>query len=103
LEFFLLSNKMMENVLITLKVIPNKKQNRILKSEGENSFKVELKARPIEGKANVELVKYLAKVLELRQNQITIARGIHSREKVLQIQGIRGQKLMEKLKAIQSP
>jgi uncharacterized protein len=94
---------MIDSLFINFKVIPNKKHNRILKSEGVNSFKVELKAKPIEDRANLELVRYLAKVLELRQNQITIVRGIHSREKVLQIQGIETQKLLKKLEEIQSP
>lgn len=86
-----------------LKVVPNKKQNRIVKCEGEFSFKVELKAKPVEGRANQELIKFLAKILGIKQDQIMIVRGTHSHNKVLRIEGTEQQKLQDKLDEIQSP
>jgi len=94
---------MIDSLFLDMKVVPNKKQNSIVKCEGEYSFKVELKAKPVEGRANQELIRYLAKVLGIRQNQIIIVRGIHSHKKILRIEGTEKQKLLDKLGEIQSP
>lgn len=91
------------SLFLTLKVVPNKKQNRIVKREDELSLKVELKAKPVEGKANQELIRYLAKLLGIKQDQIAIVRGTHSHNKVLRIEGIAQQTLHDKLDEIQSP
>ena len=93
-------SEMIGSLFLDLKVVPNKKENRIVKSEGDYSFKVELMAKPVEGKANQELIKYLAKVLRIRQDQITIVRGIHSHNKVLRIEGTEKQKLLDILNEI---
>ncbi len=94
---------MIGSFFLDLKVVPNKKQNKIVKREGEYSFKVELKAKPVEGRANQELIKFLANVLGIRRDQITIVRGIHSHDKVLRIEGTEKQKLLDRLNEIQSP
>lgn len=89
---------MADEIFINIKVATNKKQNRILKYEGENSYRVELKAKPIEGRANKELIKYLAEVLGKRQDQITIIKGLHSHEKVLRIEVTEKKNFFEKIK-----
>ena len=97
------SNEMEEWFFLDLRVMTNKKQNKIIKSDNDNSFKVELKAKPVEGRANHELIKFLSKFLEISQNQIEIVKGSHSRNKVVRIQMTGKDKFLEKINRIQSP
>lgn len=70
----------------TLEVIvqPNAKTNAIV-SNINDVLKVKIKAPAIEGKANVELIKFLAKTWGIRKSQIEIIKGFHSRDKVIRI------------------
>ncbi len=70
----------------TLEVVvqPNAKTNAIV-SDINGVLKVKLKAPAIEGKANVELIKFLAKSLGIKKSQIEIIKGFHSRDKVIRI------------------
>lgn len=51
-------------------------------------LKIKIKAPPIEGKANLELIRFLSKTLGLPQNQITIEKGELSRKKKVHIEGL---------------
>ncbi len=68
-----------------LKVIPNSPKNSI---EGmqEGVLKVRIKAAPDKGKANDELIEFLAKSFKISKNQITILSGHSSRLKKIKIE-----------------
>ena len=70
-------------MLLTIKVIPNAKQNRIEKTN--EVLKVYVKSRPIKGKANMELIKLLAEYFGVSKTDIRIVKGEKSREKVVEI------------------
>jgi hypothetical protein len=65
-----------------IKVIPNAKENKVV---GESILKVYLKAPPIEGKANKELIKILAKYFSVKKTNIRIVKGNKSKEKLVEI------------------
>lgn len=67
-----------------VKVTPNASQNRI---EGfhNNILKVKIKAPPDKGKANEELIKFLAKTFHIPKQKIEILSGHTSRLKKLKI------------------
>lgn len=44
---------------------------------------VQIAAPPVEGEANAELVRYMAKVLELRRGDVSLDRGSKSRHKIV--------------------
>jgi len=44
-----------------IKVIPNSSKNEIVEKMSDGTIKIKLKAPPIDGKANEELIKFLAK------------------------------------------
>lgn len=72
-------------IYLQVKVKPNAKQSKI-EEIGENQLIVFLKAPPIEGKANTELIKLLAKKYGVSCSAITIKSGLSSRQKLIQIQ-----------------
>lgn len=49
----------------------------------QGALHVQLKAPPVEGKANEALVRFLAEVLDLRPWQVEIVSGLKSRRKVV--------------------
>jgi len=73
------------SIVITVKVIPNaKKTNISLAADG--TLKIHLQAPPIDGKANQELVTFLAKKLKLSKQKISILSGLTCRIKRLAIE-----------------
>ncbi|KAI4895534.1 hypothetical protein NFI96_004770 [Prochilodus magdalenae] len=46
---------------------------------------VAIAAPPTDGEANAELVRYLAKVLELKKSEVALDKGSKSREKIIKV------------------
>ena len=84
-----------------MRVIPGARKSQI---EGESAgrLKVRLQAPPVEGKANKELLRLLARELGLKKNQLTLARGERSRDKVILLAGISPAEAAAKLKITSS-
>lgn len=70
-----------------VKVKPNSKQQKI-EELADGSLTVHLKSPPVDGKANEELIKLLAKKFDVPKSSITIKSGTTSRQKVIEIDGI---------------
>jgi len=67
-------------MIINIKVISNSGRQEIIKI-GE-SYKVYLKANAEEGKANLELLKFLKKYFK---KNVRIIRGFRSKEKIIEV------------------
>jgi uncharacterized protein (TIGR00251 family) len=67
-----------------VKVKPNSKQQSI-KEETDGSFTIHLKSPPVDGKANEELIKILAKKFDVPKSKIRIKSGLSSRQKLIEI------------------
>ena len=67
-----------------VKVKPNSKQQSI-KEETDGSFTIHLKSPPVDGKANEELIKILAKKFDLPKSKIRIKSGLSFRQKLIEI------------------
>lgn len=67
-----------------VKVKPNAKQQKIIE-EGDGSLTVHLKSPPVDGKANEELIKLLAKKFDVPKSHIYIKSGLSSRHKLIEI------------------
>ena len=69
---------------LSVKIIPNAKVSEIVNWEN-NQLKIRIKAPPVEGKANEELIRFLAKHLKIQKSDITIKSGQTSKSKLLEI------------------
>lgn len=69
---------------ISIRVIPNARRSEVVNQEGE-AWKIRVAAPPIEGKANKELIRWLAKVLDLAPSEIEIVKGLGSKHKLVQV------------------
>jgi len=70
-------------------ITPNAKKSEIAGEQldifGNKVLKIKIAAPPIEGKANKELIDFLAKHFKVSKSQIKILRGETSREKLIEI------------------
>jgi uncharacterized protein (TIGR00251 family) len=68
--------------LLHVRVVPGAKKSQ-LAGEESGRLKVRIQAPPVEGKANRELLRLLARELGLKKNRIALISGEHSRDKEL--------------------
>ena len=69
---------------LSVSVSPGGKTSQIL-SVSEGFLRIRLKAPPVDGKANDELIRFIAKELGLSKGSIRIMHGFASRRKLLEI------------------
>jgi len=69
----------------SIKVKPNSQQQKIEEAE-DGSLIIHLKSSPVDGKANEELIKLLAKKFDVQKSRITIKSGLSSRNKLVEIE-----------------
>lgn len=91
-----MSKEIDEDVLILIKVIPKAKRSEIVGWE-EESLKIRVAAQPEKGKANTELIRFLAKTLGIAKAQITLVSGSSSRKKKIRVSGMTQEQLFAQL------
>ncbi len=70
-----------------MKVEPRSSKRCIAGVHGD-ALKVKLTSPPVEGKANEDLIEFLADVLGVRKSSIKIVQGQSSKQKVVEVDGI---------------
>jgi uncharacterized protein (TIGR00251 family) len=81
---------------ITVRVIPRSSKN-VLKWE-EGILKARITAPPVDGAANEALIVLLAERLGLPKRAISIVRGEKGRQKVVEIVGMTGEEVEQRMK-----
>ena len=76
------------------RITPKSKKNEI-KGLRNETLLISLKAPPIENRANLALIEFISKSLKIPKRRIDIVRGLHSKNKVVKIQGITSKHLCE--------
>jgi len=71
-------------MLFKVKVTPNSAKNEIIEHTA-NFMRVKIAANPEKGKANKELIKFLADYFHISKSAITIKSGETKKEKYLEI------------------
>ena len=71
-----------DGVVIDVKIIPNSRENK-LDSIHDRRLKIRINAAPEDGKANKELVKFLAEIFSCKKSQVKIIRGETAQEKMV--------------------
>ena len=86
---------MSDSSILSVRVVPNKSESRIIDTSDDGTIRIEVKSQPIEGKANKELIKFLAKLLGVNKNQVIIMRGANSRNKLIKIESIEKARILD--------
>jgi len=77
-----------ENCRLTfaVRIVPRASFNQIV-GEYDGALRIRIAAPAVEGAANRELIKVLAKNFKLSQNAVDIVSGLSSKSKIVRIQG----------------
>ena len=73
-------------MIISIKVVTGKPKSRIIDQMIDGTYRIELKAIPVEGKANEELIRFLSKLLGISKSKIYITSGIRSKNKLVNVE-----------------
>ncbi len=75
-------------LVVNVRVQPSAKKDEISGWMDDGTLKIRVRGKPVEGKANQSLVRFLSKALGVPKSNIEIVAGDKSRKKRLQISGI---------------
>lgn len=84
---------------INVHISPGARKNQVVEITSEGVTKIKISAPPVDGKANLALIKYLSNVLNIPVSKIQIGRGEKSRNKLVRIVGISLEDTTKKLKS----
>jgi len=82
---------------LAVRVTPRASKNEIVEILSDGTVKVHLTAPPVEGKANEALLKFLAKVLDVSQNQLEVVAGANGRDKLISVDDMDAGSLHKKI------
>lgn len=71
-------------MIVSVKVKPGNKEEKINKING-NSYQISIKERAEKGKANISLIKLIAKYFNVSSSAVRIKSGLASKSKILEI------------------
>ena len=74
-------------IVLSVRVIPRANQSRIDGTRGD-ALLVRLKAAPVDGAANAELIRVIAAALDVPARSVSIVGGEHARQKRVNVVGI---------------
>ncbi len=77
----------MSQTRLHLLVSPGAKQTQVTQGE-DGALRVRVAAPATEGKANRELVAFLARRLDVARSHVSLVQGLGSRNKVVEIEGV---------------
>ena len=72
---------------VIVHVVPRARRSEVAGRHGD-AIKIKLAAPPVDGAANVELVRFVAERLGVPRGAVTIASGAAARRKTLAVRGV---------------
>ncbi len=76
-----------DGVELRLRIQPRAKASEVVGPHGDE-LKIRVQAPPVDGKANLALVRFLADLLQVPRADVTLTGGSGSRSKRLRVRGI---------------
>jgi uncharacterized protein YggU (UPF0235/DUF167 family) len=66
----------------------------------EQAYRLQLSAPPVDGKANEACVAFLAELAGVAKSQVRIVTGLHTRIKVVQVDGVEQEEMVRRLNGL---
>jgi uncharacterized protein (TIGR00251 family) len=86
-----------DGVIISLHVQPNAPKSCII-GEYNGALKIKIKALPVDGKANTEIINFFSNLLAIPKSKIEILKGGKSKLKKVLILGLTAAQIKSKLR-----
>lgn len=80
------------NLIFTVRVLPRASKSEIV-GEMEGALKIKLKSPPVDGAANAELIRVLAKAFDVPKSAVGILSGSASKTKQVRVLNLKAEKL----------
>ena len=77
-----------ESTIIHVRLQPGASKDEISGWMDDGALKIRVRSKPIEGKANENLIKYLSKLFSIPKKDVEITTGLKSRSKLVKIRGM---------------
>jgi uncharacterized protein (TIGR00251 family) len=84
---------------LTLRITPRARKTEFAGVLEDGILRVRVAAPPVEGKANVALLTFLAKVLEVRKNRIEIIAGQRGLDKIVSVLDLSAEEVQSRIQA----
>jgi hypothetical protein len=84
---------------LTIRVTPRARKTGFGGVLEDGTIRIRVAAPPVEGKANAALIRFLAKVLDVRKNRIEIVAGEKGLDKIISILDLTAQEAEERIQA----
>lgn len=81
---------------ISVLIQPNSKKSEI-QGIHDQKLKIRISSPPVDGKANEEVIRFFAKLLGIKKNQIEILKGHTDKNKLIKISEITEAHFLEKM------
>lgn len=91
-----------DTITFTVRAQPRATKSAVA-GEVEGQLKIKLAAPPVEGAANEELIRFLAKLFDVPRRNVTLLSGATGKTKILQINGLTPQQFETILAAHLTP
>jgi len=78
-----------EKTVLKVKIIPRASRNEVVGFMDDGTLKIKLTAPPVDGQANLAVLKYLSGILHVPAGNIEIISGKTSHNKLISIIGIK--------------
>lgn len=82
------------SITFSVRVIPRASQSEIV-GEHDGALKIRIAAPPVDGAANAEVIKLLARTFKISKSKITIVTGETSKKKRIKIRNLSESKFRE--------
>ncbi len=86
-------------ILLRVYVQPRASRNEFVGLYGD-AVKLAISAAPVDGKANVAVVKFLASFLHVKKKDLEIKHGLQSRKKSVLIAGLSAERIRAQIQAV---
>jgi uncharacterized protein len=83
---------------LKVRVVPNARRNEVAGFSGEE-VRLKVHAPAQDGKANAEVIRFLAELIDCPRSKIAIIQGEKTRNKVIEISGLAGDEVWKRLGA----
>ena len=90
-----------KGVEINFQVLPRSSQSRIVGLHND-AVKIKLNKPPVDGQANAECCRVVAKYFGVSKRQVSVLKGISSRQKTILIECVSASAVIERLESLKA-
>ncbi|CAA9446929.1 MAG: hypothetical protein AVDCRST_MAG80-1867 [uncultured Rubrobacteraceae bacterium] len=87
-------------VCVKLRVSPGAKCTAIKGLYGNGAVRLSAAAPPVEGRANAEVERYMARLFGLSRSEVALVKGASNRDKLVSVRGLRPDEVRTRLSAL---